>query len=282
MPEADVNDVDDLNLFHESIDQSLAKAVNSYTKRIEESRDMFLAILSHDLRNPLDSIGMSAELIPHVSKQDPETTEFATKISSGVAVMTRMISDLLDYPPPAGAGLPVDRASMDLGTLCREVVAEFESSNPDVTITFASTGDLAGEWDSLVCVRWFPICWAMRFSTAVEALNELTLKGEDADVVFSIRNQGTPIPPAELRRIFDPLVRGAGAQTQKINRPGSIGLGLYIARELIHAHGGEIGVTSSAQDGTVFTFHIPKHIHGHLPDTRPGASSTRLNRSGFM
>src|SRR5688572_22644792 len=130
LPQADVNDVDDVNLFHESIDQSLAKAVSSYTKRVDESRDMFLAILSHDLRNPLNSIGMSAELIPKVSKHDPETTEFASKISTGVAAMTRMISDLLDYTRTRlGAGMPVDRAPMDLGVLCTEVVAEFESSN---------------------------------------------------------------------------------------------------------------------------------------------------------
>jgi signal transduction histidine kinase len=274
LPDADVNDVDDVNLFHESIDQSLAKAVSSYTKRIEESRNMFLAILSHDLRNPLNSIGMSAELIPHVSKHDPETTEAASKISTGVAVMTRMISDLLDYTRTRlGAGMPVERAPMDLGKLCREVVAEFQSSNPDVTITLASTGDLTGEWDS---ARLRQVISNL-LGNAIQhgnrsAPNELTLKGEDAEVVFAIRNQGTPIPPGELTRIFDPLIRGAGAETQKRNRPGSIGLGLYIARELIHAHGGTIGVTSSAEAGTVFTSHLPKHAPGRLPETRPGAS----------
>jgi signal transduction histidine kinase len=274
LPQADVNDVDDLNLFHESIDQSLAKAVSSYTKRIEESRDMFLAILSHDLRNPLNSIGASAELIPRISKHHPETTEVASTISTGVAVMTRMISDLLDYTRTRlGAGMPVDRAPMDLGKLCAEVVAEFQSSNPDVTITFASTGDLTGEWDS---ARLRQVISNL-LGNAIQhgnrsGPNEVTLKGEDAQAVFVIRNQGTPIPPGELTKIFDPLVRGASAQQQKRNRPGSIGLGLYIARELVQAHGGTIGVTSSAQAGTVFTFHLPKHVPGRLPETRPGAS----------
>jgi signal transduction histidine kinase len=274
LPQADVHDVDDLNLFHESIDQSLAKAVSSYTKRIDESRDMFLAILSHDLRNPLNSIGASAELIPKVSKHDPETTEFASKISTGVAVMTRMISDLLDYTRTRlGAGMPVERAAMDLGILCSEVVAEFESSNPDVTFTLASSGDLTGEWD---CARLRQVISNL-LGNAIQhgnrsAPNALTLKGEDAQVVVAIRNQGTPIPPGELTKIFDPLVRGASAQEQKKNRPGSIGLGLYIARELIQAHGGTIGVTSSAQEGTVFKFRLPRHVHGRLPETRPGAS----------
>ena len=220
LPEADVNDVDDLNLFHESIDQSLAKAVNCYTKRIEESRDMFLAILSHDLRNPLNSIGMSAELIPHVSKQDPETTEFASKIASGVAVMTRMISDLLDYTRTRlGAGMPVTRAPLDLGTLCREVVAEFQSSNPDVTITLTSTGDLAGEWDS---TRLRQVVSNL-LGNAIQhgsrsAPNELTLKGEDADVVFSIRNQGTPIPHKAENNCAGFSIRNYGSRRRVLKR----------------------------------------------------------------
>ncbi|MEO6436251.1 MAG: sensor histidine kinase [Tepidisphaeraceae bacterium] len=274
LPRADVNDVDDVNLFHESIDQSLAKAVSSYTKRIEESRDLFLAILSHDLRNPLNSIGVSAQLIPGASKDNLETTELAGQVSTGVAVMAQMISDLLDYTRTRlGAGMPVDRAPMDLGTLCAEVVAEFQSGNPDVTITLASTGDLTGDWDS---ARLRQVISNL-LGNAIQhgnrsAPNALTLKGEDAQVVFTIHNQGTPIPPGELTKIFDPLVRGASTHEQRRNRPGSIGLGLYIARELIHAHGGSIGVTSSAEAGTTFTFHLPKHVRGRLPETRPGAS----------
>lgn len=273
LPQADVNDVDDVNLFHESIDQSLAKAVSSYTKRIAESRDMFLAILSHDLRSPLNSIGMSAKLIPHVTNHGPETTEIASTISTGVAVMARMISDLLDYTRTRlGAGMPVERAPMDLGILCREVVAEFQSSNPDVTFKFASTGDLTGEWDPARIRQVL----SNLLGNAIQhgnrsAPNELTLKGEDAQVVVAIRNQGTPIPPGELTRIFDPLIRGASTQEQQRNRPGSIGLGLYIARELILAHGGGIEVTSSAGAGTVFTFYLPRR-HPVIPESRPGAS----------
>lgn len=275
VPQADVNDVDDVRLFHESIDQSLATAVSSYTKRVEESRDMFLAILSHDLRNPLNSIGMSAELIPRASKHDPEMTEFASQISSGVTVMSRMISDLLDYTRTRlGAGMPVERAPMDLGILCREVVAEFQSSNPDVKFTFASTGDLTGEWDS---ARLRQVISNL-LGNAIQHGNrsapcDLTLKGEDARVVVAMRNQGTLIPPGELTRIFDPLARGASAKEQKRNRPGSIGLGLYIARELVLAHGGAINATSSAEAGTVFTFHLPRH-HPALPEIHPGASMT--------
>ena len=274
LPAADVHDVDDLTLFHESIDQSLATAVSSYTKRVDESRDMFLAILSHDLRSPLNAIAMSAEMLPLIGRPDPETTEFATRISSSADVMARMISDLLDYTRTRlGAGMPVSLAPMHLGVVCREVVGEFQSAHPAIKLQFASTGDLTGNWDG---ARLRQVVSNL-MGNAIQhgdrtAPIKLTLQGEPSGVTLAIHNQGTPIPQGELLKIFDPLVRGAGAETPKRNRPGSIGLGLYIARELVIAHGGTIAVKSSREAGTVFTIHLPKHAPDELPETRPGAS----------
>ncbi|WP_254509206.1 RsbRD N-terminal domain-containing protein [Anatilimnocola floriformis] len=71
-PGADERDVDDLTRFNESIDQSLSKAVASYTKRVDQARDMFLAILSHDLRNPLNSIGVTAHMVPLLVNDPPK------------------------------------------------------------------------------------------------------------------------------------------------------------------------------------------------------------------
>jgi signal transduction histidine kinase len=89
---------------------------------------------------------------------------------------------------------------------------------------------------------------------------ELSVRGEDPDVLLAVRNGGPPIPPDALPTIFEPLVRGASSpELQKQRRPGSIGLGLYIAREVVTAHGGTIGVTSSAEAGTVFTVRLPRH-----------------------
>jgi signal transduction histidine kinase len=273
-PTPDDHDVDDLTLFHESIDQSLAKAVTSYTKRVDDSRDMFLAILSHDLRNPLNSIAMSASLLPRVGKPDQQTTDFATKISTSANVMARMIGDLLDYTRTRlGAGLPVARAPMDLGTICREVIAEFQSAHPDVKLKFRSEGNLAGEWDAARLRQVVSNLLGNAIQHGDRTLPiELTLRGEKAGVTIAIHNQGSPIPQGELLKIFDPLVRGASSRTAKQNRPGSIGLGLYIARELVTAHGGRISVTSSAEAGTVFTIHLPYQPPGDQPQTQPGAS----------
>ena len=87
---------------------------------------------------------------------------------------------------------------------------------------------------------------------------ELSVCGEPSDVVVVVHNGGPPIPPGELPKIFDPLVRGSSAEFPTANRPGSIGLGLYIAREVAKSHGGTIDATSSREAGTAFTMRLPR------------------------
>jgi signal transduction histidine kinase len=141
--------VADLTRFNESIDQSLAKAVTSYTQKVTQSRNLFLAILSHDLRNPLNSIAMTASLLPHVMKLDPESTEMTSLNSVNVTVMAWRIGDLLDYTRTRlGARMPVKPEPMDAGELCRALYNEFRSAHPKRAFHYDATGDLTGEWDA--------------------------------------------------------------------------------------------------------------------------------------
>jgi len=261
LPTADDRDVDDLHLFHESIDQSLAKAVSSYTKRVDQSRDLFLAILSHDLRNPLNSIAMSAAMIPLQHASDAESTETASQISSNVSLMARMIGDLLDYTRTRlGAGMPVSPAPMDLGALCREVFAEYRSGFPQRLIRLETKGDLTGDWDADRLRQAVSNLVGNAVQHGAEDVPvDLTVTGEASDVVVVVHNGGPSIPPGELTKIFEPLVRGSSAGRPRPNRPGSIGLGLYIAREIVLSHGGNIEVTSSEARGTTFTVRLPRH-----------------------
>lgn len=261
-PQAHERDVGDLTRFNESIDQSLSKAASSYTKRVDQSRDMFLAILGHDLRNPLNSIAMTAQLLPRLDRHDAESIgECAAQISTSADVMARMISDLLDYTRTRlGAGMPVSPAPMDLGTLCRELFEEYRTAHPNRPIRFRCDGDLRGEWDVDRLRQAVSNLMANAIQHGSESAPiELRLKGETSDVVVVVYNGGPPIPPGELLKIFDPLVRGSSAEHPKSNRPGSIGLGLYIAREIARSLGGKITVTSSKEAGTAFTVRLPRH-----------------------
>jgi signal transduction histidine kinase len=264
-PEPDERDVEDVTRFDESIDQSVAKAVGSYTKRVGQARDLFLAILGHDLRNPLNSITMSAELLPQQVDLNAASSATATQISTSAAVMARMIGDLLDYTRTRlGAGMPVSPAPTDLCSLCRAIYDEYRTAHPARVIRFhcdgASGGDFSGEWDADRLRQAISNVLGNAVQHGDEnAPIDLTLAGDEENVVIEIHSGGPPIPPGELTRIFDPLVRGSSTEFPKPNRPGSIGLGLYIAREVARSHGGTIDATSTRESGTAFTIRLPRH-----------------------
>lgn len=259
--QSEERDVDDVTRFNESIDQSMGKAVSSYTRRVDQSRDLFLAILSHDLRNPLNSIAMSARILPHLVKPDGEFINVVSQISTNADVMARMISDLLDYTRTRlGAGMPVSPEPMDLGILCRELFNEFRTAHPLRSFRLHADGDLHGAWDADRLRQAISNLLGNAFQHSPEnAAIELRMHGVDSEVVVIVHNGGPPIPPGELTKIFDPLVRGSSAEQPKQNRPGSIGLGLYIAREIARSHGGSIHATSSREAGTAFTMRLPRN-----------------------
>jgi len=260
LPTPEERDVDDLTRFNESIDQSIVKAVASYTRRVDQARDMFLAILSHDLRNPLNSIGMTASLVALGCENPAEAVACSDQITRNVSVMERMISDLLDYTRTRlGAGMPVNPAPLDLGSLAGELYKEFRTAYPSRDLQYRTEGDLNGVWDS------------DRIRQAISNLLgnaiqhgspnfpvTLSLRGERSNVFIDVHNGGAFIPAGEMPRIFDPLIRGSSAENPRTNRPGSIGMGLYIAREVAKSHGGRIDVTSTAKEGTLFTIRLPR------------------------
>ena len=261
-PDPDRHDIDDLTRFNESIDQSLATSVSSYSERIDRSRQLFLAILGHDLRNPLSAMTMSAKLLNRRGQSDAEASATAVRIIASADAMARMISDLLDFTGAGlGGGMRIDIAPMDLGEVCRAVVDEIRAGHPDCTVSVQSDGESArGNWDAARLRQLVSNLLGNAVQHGEEGCRvKLTLNGADPDaVVLAVHNKGPPIPRAMLATIFDPLVRVAEPGVQLRHLAGSIGLGLFIAREVATAHGGDIGVTSSAKTGTVFTVRLPR------------------------
>jgi signal transduction histidine kinase len=255
-----LSDLDDVVRFDESIDQSLTAAVVSYTRRVNQSRQMFLAILAHDVRTPLNSITMSASLVSHAGKADPDCAQAASQIENSAGAIAGMVADLIDF---AGAGIgvtmPLSPAPMDLAKLCREVSDEFRAAHPGCNLKLETRDDLTGTWDAgrLRQVLSNLLGNAAQHGGSACGIS-LMAAAQGDDVMFAVHNDGSPIPPDILPTIFEPLVRGSSPDGQKQRRRGSIGLGLYIAREIIHGHGGSIDVTSSAQSGTSFTARLPR------------------------
>jgi signal transduction histidine kinase len=280
LPQPDLNDIDDITRFGESIDQSLSRAVSSYTKRLDQSRQMFLAILSHDLRNPLNCIRMAAQLVSR-TKDDPDSVEALSMIESNTEAVTRLISDLIDFTLRGlGRTMPLNRGPVDLVQLCREVVEAYRITNPERTLRFHSDGDITGVWDAgrlrqvisnLMgnAIQHGSPEGQVELSVAIEGSTP-----EESTVVLRVHNEGAPIPPDLLPTIFDPLVRYATRESTARRRPGSIGLGLYIVREIVVAKGGTVEVASTSQEGTTFTVRIPRilRVEG---DNRDDAKAAR-------
>jgi signal transduction histidine kinase len=165
-----------------------------------------------------------------------------------------MIADLLDVTRARlGGSIPLTRRAADLQQVCEEAMIEIRAGQPEAVVRLQADGDLRGEWD--------PDRLAQLVSNLIgNAIQHgggtpVTLKAhEDGDsVTLAVHNGGPPVPPDVLPVVFEPLARGHGETAGH-----SIGLGLFIARAIVLAHGGDIQVSSSADAGTTFTVSLRK------------------------
>jgi signal transduction histidine kinase len=144
---------------------------------------------------------------------------------------------------------------MDIGDACRHAVDEIEALHPRSTLSLHASGPLEGDWDP---VRISQLLTNLLVNAVQHGSPEMPidviLTGSQNEVSITVRNDGKPIPANELHRIFEPMVRGSREDAI----PTSIGLGLYIAREVVRAHGGRINAQSSAETGTTFTVQLPR------------------------
>ncbi len=257
-----VSDVEDLTRFNEAIDQSLAESVTRYTNDLGESKEMFLAILGHDLRTPLGAIHTSAMFILDLDELVEPHRTLMERIAQSASRTTRMVGDLLDFTRSRlGGGIPVVRVETDLDRLVRDVVDEVRAAHPGCTIQVDTRGEQRGEWDQPRVAQ----ALSNLIGNAVQHGEEgkpvtVELRGLDDEVAIRIHNAGVPIPQERLAGIFDPMkVRGT-RQNQRGEAPtGSLGLGLYIAERIVTGHEGRIEVESSAFEGTTFTVCLPRH-----------------------
>ena len=254
-------DLEDLTRFNEAIDQSLAESVTRYTLDLGHSKEMFLAILGHDLRTPIGAVSMSAQFMLDTQDLQEPVKTLTARILSSSRRMNSLIGDLLDFTRSRlGGGIPIERESMDMTRTVQDVVDEMSAAHPERSIKVESDGEQLGEWD---CARISQMFTNM-IGNALEHGSDQTpvivsLGGDDTEVFVSIHNQGAPIPPERLNGIFNPMKRReASGFTVTPGRAGNLGLGLFIADRIVNAHNGRIEVTSSDTEGTKFTVYLPR------------------------
>jgi signal transduction histidine kinase len=217
------------------------------------AKDRHIAVLAHDLRNPLNTISVGADLVGR-SSDEPKIKSTADRMGRAARRMNDMIRDLLDFARAGSATIPVVPVAMDAGDLCRELVEEFELADPKRRIELVCRGDLACRWDRARIYQALSnlVGNATRYGEGRARL-EVAIEGDDLAV--RVHNDGPPIGRDLLPRIFEPFERGS--------QDGSgLGLGLYIVRQIARGHGGDVSVTSSVEAGTTFVLRLPRTTNG--------------------
>ena len=231
--------------------QQLQRELHERTETLRLS-EMFAAVLGHDLRTPLGAMLTAADLLKHHSS-DPFVQEIAGRLHSSGKRMNRMIEDMLDLARARLAGgIPITRAAADFGALVHRVVQEHQTAAAGSHIAVDQDGNLDGEWDAdrLAQVLSNLIGNALQHGTRDEPV-KVRVDGRDRDsVTVSVTNAGA-IDPNVLPHIFDPFRGGQ-------RRPLGLGLGLYIAQQIVQAHHGTIDVDRDHPTHTVFVVIVPR------------------------
>ncbi|HEX8704026.1 MAG TPA: PAS domain-containing sensor histidine kinase [Myxococcaceae bacterium] len=239
-------------------DISERKRVDAELKKRAEFEQQLIGIVSHDLRSPLSAIILSATLMLRSPGLSAQHTNSLGRILSAAQRSHRLIASLLDFTQARiGGGFILQYAPVDLHDLARLVVEEMRAAHPEREIVFEQAGDGRGEWDS---DRLAQLLTNLISNSLVHGQQDAPVRvrvhDESTSVVLTVQNRGTTIPPDELPHLFEPMRRGSGAARAKHIK--SIGLGLYIVQQIVLAHGGTIGVDSSAEKGTTVTAHLPR------------------------
>jgi sigma-B regulation protein RsbU (phosphoserine phosphatase) len=226
---------------------------------VAEDRALFaeqmMAIVSHDLRNPLSVIGMNAHIVK-LGEMSLDQQRAIERVERATARATRLIADLLDFSQARlGKGLQVDFKPFDLHRMAAESVEDLRVAHPQHTILHQPSGSGAcvASHDRLVQVIGNLVANAVAYGDPARPVVVAT-SIEEQTFSIAVCNQGKVIPQALIPTLFDPMTRGK--ETENAER--SVGLGLFIVREIVRAHGATIAVTSSNGDGTIFKGNFPR------------------------
>ena len=248
----------DVTRFNEAIDQALTEAAVRYTTEIDRSRELFLGILGHDLRNPLAAISGLAGMQLRAKTSD-RYGEFASKILISTGRMAHMITDLIELTRVRlGTGLAIKPGPTDIRRICTAAIEEMQAIYPQRLFELKCEEDIEGDWDQARMSQFLSNLLGNAVQHgAVRSPITVTARRDDDGVVITVHNDGAAIAPQLIPRLFDCMVQGGSGQQEADDNSTSLGLGLYIAKEIITAHGGTIEVRSSPSDGTTFTARLP-------------------------
>ena len=238
-------------------DVSLEVQAKANLARQAEFEKQLIGIVSHDLRNPLNAIMMGATILQEYEGLQDRSLKIVKRIQSSADRANRLVRDLLDFTQARlGGGIPIERQPIDLHEVLRSVLDELRAAHPERSVALHSAGTGLGEWDAdrLAQLVQNLVTNAVKYSPTDTAVQLLTTGTEHA-VAIAVHNFGVPISADQIERLFQPMQRGTDELTSASR---SVGLGLYIVKQIVDAHGGTVTVQSNADMGTTFTVSLPR------------------------
>jgi signal transduction histidine kinase len=241
-----------------SVDTSAIRRVEEELSRAVAFREQLMAILGHDLRTPVSAVLGLAGLLLLDESLPPALREPLSRMQQAGRRMAELIATILDFARIRfHEALPITRSDMCLGELCRQVIDETLAGHPARRIELDECEDARGSWDRARLAQ-------VVTNLLVNALTHgdprspvrLQLGGDARFVTLDVINRGAPIPEARVKQLFDPFVQGDGEDPLAPRR--GLGLGLYIAKQIVDSHQGTLAAFS--RDGeTTFSLALRRH-----------------------
>lgn len=247
----------DLMRFNEAIDRALAESIVTFTEREGNARDIFDAILGHDLRGPLSSMTMAGNMLTRTELPASKVAELGRHVERSARYMTSMVNDLLDFSGNrlGAAHMPVNLQPADLSEICADAIADARAMHPESDFELEAEARLDARVDP---DRVHQLLVNLLGNAGQHGARgrpiRMRVEGDEDEVVLSVINEGAQIAEDALQRIFEPMTRLAPGDKASGR---SLGLGLHVAREIALAHGGCIRASSDPQH-TTFAVRLPR------------------------
>ncbi len=252
-------DLQEMIRFNEAIDQAVAESVATFTERADAARALMAGMFGHDMRTPLNAIAATTACLERVDA-GPVVQAATQRLANSSALLAGLIDDFHDINrSQLGLVMSLERTLQDAAAVCAQEIEQQRAAQPARDIALQVVGDARGSFDAVRLRRLVGnlLSNALKYSTPGSRV-QVVVQGSADEVEIRVVNRGRRIDAAELRLIFDPLRRGAllGASPAHDH---SLGLGLYICREIALAHGGSIDACSD-DAATVFAARLPREV----------------------